>query len=250
MPANTNSAVCQENASISPCASGENRNCPNEPAAVPAPNAKARQLSGTSLPSAPITIGNEQPARPKPMITPAERSSASVELRVAIQARPMRIEDCAGAQHAHRAETVGDAAGERLRRAPEQVLHGDREREGLAAPAVLERQRRQELAERRARAERDQRDGAADRDQHASASARRQASAARARSSIDIESSPDMSAPNRRERSRRILSRSTRWAKAKLRDGIRFARAHGCMAGPPRGDWRHARSKCYMICSK
>ena len=89
MPANTRSAVCQENVSISACASGENRNWPNEPAAVPAPNAKARQFSGTSLPSAPITIGNEQPARPKPIITPAERSSATIELALAIQARPI-----------------------------------------------------------------------------------------------------------------------------------------------------------------
>ena len=89
MPANTNSAVCHENVSISACASGENRNCPNEPAAVPAPNANARQLSGTSLPSAPTTIGNEQPARPKPISTPAERSSATIEFALAIQARPI-----------------------------------------------------------------------------------------------------------------------------------------------------------------
>ena len=40
MPAKINSAVCQEKLSISACASGENRNWPNEPAAVPAPNAK------------------------------------------------------------------------------------------------------------------------------------------------------------------------------------------------------------------
>ena len=77
-PANISSALCQENASISACASGENRNWPNEPAAVPAPKASPRQFSGTSLPSAPITIGNEQPARPKPISTPAERSSTSV----------------------------------------------------------------------------------------------------------------------------------------------------------------------------
>ena len=69
-------------------ASGENRNWPNEPAAVPAPNAKQRQLSGTSLPSAPITIGNEQPARPKPISTPAERSSISVDRAVRHPGKP------------------------------------------------------------------------------------------------------------------------------------------------------------------
>jgi hypothetical protein len=40
--------------------SGENRNWPNEPAAVPAPNAVERQLGGRSLPSAEITRLNEQ----------------------------------------------------------------------------------------------------------------------------------------------------------------------------------------------
>ena len=126
----------------------------------------ARQFSGTSLPSAPITIGNEQPARPKPIITPAERSSVAIEFACAITGEPGGVEDRAGAQHAHRAEAVGDGAGEWLRRAPEQVLDGDGEREGFAAPAVLERHRRQELADRRTRPEGDQRDGAADRDQH------------------------------------------------------------------------------------
>ena len=87
-PANTRSAVCQEKASINECASGENRNCPNEPEAVPAPKANPRQPSGTSLPSAPITIGKEQPARPKPIITPAEKSSSATEFAFAIQARP------------------------------------------------------------------------------------------------------------------------------------------------------------------
>src|SRR5215203_5276521 len=88
IPAKMKSEVCQEKLSISPWASGENRNCPNEPAAVPAPNANDRQFSGTSLPSAPTTIGNEQPAKPKPMITPAERSSISVDCAVAIPTSP------------------------------------------------------------------------------------------------------------------------------------------------------------------
>ena len=89
MPANINSVLCQANASIRPTASGENRNCPNEPAAVPAPKAIERQLSGTSLPSAPTTIGNEQPERPKPISTPAERSSVSVVVLVADPGQPV-----------------------------------------------------------------------------------------------------------------------------------------------------------------
>src|SRR5690348_15310030 len=54
-------AVCQPEVSISTAPSGENRNWPNEPAAVPAPNDSERQLSGSSLPNAAITMVNEQP---------------------------------------------------------------------------------------------------------------------------------------------------------------------------------------------
>ena len=46
------SVVCQPKLSIRATPSGENRNWPNEPAAVPAPKASERQLSGTSLPNA------------------------------------------------------------------------------------------------------------------------------------------------------------------------------------------------------
>src|SRR4051794_30288616 len=74
-PAKMMSEVCQPVPSIRPRASGENRNWPNEPAAVPAPKASERQLSGTSLPNAPITRLKEQPDRPKPIKTPADKVS-------------------------------------------------------------------------------------------------------------------------------------------------------------------------------
>ena len=70
-PAKTVSAACQPAESISATASGENRNCPNEPAAVPYPNAAERHSGGTSLPNAPTTIVKAQPDRPKPIRTPA-----------------------------------------------------------------------------------------------------------------------------------------------------------------------------------
>ena len=73
MAAKISSVCCQPIASIRPTASGENRNCPNEPAAVPAPNAIDRHSGGISLPKAPITRVNEQPASPKPISTPADR---------------------------------------------------------------------------------------------------------------------------------------------------------------------------------
>jgi hypothetical protein len=54
-------------------ARGENRNCPNEPAAVPAPKAIDRHSGGISLPNAPMTMVKDAPASPKPMIRPAVR---------------------------------------------------------------------------------------------------------------------------------------------------------------------------------
>ena len=67
------SVCCQPTPPINPTAIGENRNCPNEPAAVPAPNANERHCGGISLPNAPITTVNDDPASPKPSTMPAER---------------------------------------------------------------------------------------------------------------------------------------------------------------------------------
>ncbi len=71
--AKISSARCHPKPSIRPTPSGENRNWPNEPAAVPAPKASERQLSGKSLPKDEITRLNEQPDSPKPISTPLER---------------------------------------------------------------------------------------------------------------------------------------------------------------------------------
>ena len=75
MAAKITSGCCQPKPSISATASGENRNCPNEPAAVPAPNASVRHSGGISLPNAPITMVKEEPASPKPITMPAVRWS-------------------------------------------------------------------------------------------------------------------------------------------------------------------------------
>jgi hypothetical protein len=55
---------------------------------VPAPKAIERQLSGTSLPSAPTTSWNEQPERPKPISTPAESVSMLGVVEYAISSSP------------------------------------------------------------------------------------------------------------------------------------------------------------------
>ena len=69
---NTSSVFCQPTPSIRPTASGENRNWPNEPAAVPTPKPMLRHCGGNSLAKAPMISVNEQAARPKPISTPAD----------------------------------------------------------------------------------------------------------------------------------------------------------------------------------
>src|SRR6185295_798834 len=73
--ANTVSAGCQPKLSIIATPNGANRNCPNEPAAVPAPSAMPRFSGGSSLLKAESTRLNEQPDSPKPIRTPAPRLS-------------------------------------------------------------------------------------------------------------------------------------------------------------------------------
>ncbi len=160
------SVCCQPNASMRPTASGEYRNWPNEPAAVPRPKANVRHCGGTSLPNAASTTGNEQPDSPKPMSTPADISSISGARRIGHERETGGIKHRTCAQHFHRAVAVGDHAGERLANAPQQVLDRDRERENVAAPVIGARQRRQEEAERRARSECDDREHTAEHNDH------------------------------------------------------------------------------------
>jgi len=73
--ANTVKAGCQPKLSSMATPNGANTNCPNEPAAVPAPSATPRHSGGRSFPKADSTRLNEQPDRPKPIKTPALTSS-------------------------------------------------------------------------------------------------------------------------------------------------------------------------------
>ena len=73
MPAKISSVACHPTLSIRLTPSGENRNCPNDPAAVPAPKEIVRQLSGRSFPNDEMIRLNEQPVSPKPISTPEVR---------------------------------------------------------------------------------------------------------------------------------------------------------------------------------
>ena len=81
-------ALCQPAPLVMPAANGENRNWPNDPAAVPAPKESMRQRSGISLPNAPMTRLNEDPASPSPTRTPALRSSIPGDVEYAIRVSP------------------------------------------------------------------------------------------------------------------------------------------------------------------
>src|SRR6202023_1869804 len=74
-PANTVKAVGQPKLSSMATPNGANTNCPNDPAAVPAPSAIPRHSGGSSFPKAESTRLNEQPDRPRPIKTPALMSS-------------------------------------------------------------------------------------------------------------------------------------------------------------------------------
>ena len=69
------SAFRQPSVSIRKTASGENKNWPKEPAAVPRPKPVARHSAGKILPKAASTIGKVVPERPNPSSAPADRSS-------------------------------------------------------------------------------------------------------------------------------------------------------------------------------
>ena len=84
--------------------------------------------------------------------------------RMRHQRQTCGVHQSADAEHARRAVTVGDDAGDRLADAPEQVLQRQGESEDVAAPVIGARHRRQEEAHRRARTERHQRDQAAEAD--------------------------------------------------------------------------------------
>ena len=152
------SVVCHPNASISDTASGEYRNWPNEPAAVPAPKASERQRSGSSLPNAPSTTENEQPGKAEA----DEHAGREIEHprrgRIRHQGETERIEQ--RRRRTARARCRSDRQSRRRTagRPPQDVLDREREPEHVAAPAVVLRHRREEEAERRARTEAQQRD--------------------------------------------------------------------------------------------
>jgi hypothetical protein len=79
---------CQPYESISATATGEYRNCPNEPAAVPKPKATERHSFGNISPKAARITGNEQPASPNPTSTPAEASRIGALVACDIRTRP------------------------------------------------------------------------------------------------------------------------------------------------------------------
>jgi hypothetical protein len=81
--------------------------------------------------------------------------------RVRHQADAGGVEQAAAEDHLAGAEAVGQPAGDRPAGAPHQVLQGDGEGEGLAAPGQILRHRLQEQAEGVADAERERDDDAA-----------------------------------------------------------------------------------------
>ena len=165
---------------MKPTASGENRNWPNEPAAVPRPKASERHSGGISLPNAPSTSVNERRrGRSRSARRPRDRAWPAWSEK-AISARPAAYSSAPTLSTRSGAETIGDRAGERLTDAPEQILDRQRQARTRRGPSRCSRHRRQEQAERRARPEADRADqAAADQDHQRRAPARNCRSARR-----------------------------------------------------------------------
>ena len=96
------------------CRSGGKRNWPNEPAAVPAPNAIGRHFSGSSFPKAPRTRLNEQPERPKPIRTPASDLQHAGSGRIGHHHEARRVKQRADAEDPHGAVSIRYGAREGL----------------------------------------------------------------------------------------------------------------------------------------
>ena len=101
---------------------------------MPKPKAVERHSGGTNLPNAPTTMVKAQPDSPKPISTPADKVSAVGVVAERHQIKTGRVEQGADAQHARRAEAVGDGAGKRLADAPQQILKSPAQRRKRRGP--------------------------------------------------------------------------------------------------------------------
>ncbi len=111
------------------------------------PSTMLRFSGGNLRPSTPAITLYVRPESPTPISTPAVSTSVSGSARVGHRDEAEHIEQRARDDDPCGAVAVGDHAGERLCRAPQQVLHGDRERKRFASPAEVSRHRLQEEPE-------------------------------------------------------------------------------------------------------
>ena len=95
---------------------------------MPAPKASDRHCGGISLPNAPITTVKEQPASPKPIITPGTEVEHRRRSGMGHRGEAQRVEDRAHAEHWRGTETIRYRAREGLGHAPQQHLDRERER--------------------------------------------------------------------------------------------------------------------------
>ena len=112
----------------------------------PAPNAIERHFGGRILPKAPSTTMNEQPARPKPISTPADRSSIAAWSH-GHQHQAEGVHQRAAAQHPDGPKRSAIMPANGCADAPQQHLHRQREGEHVAAPMIGGGHRREEEAE-------------------------------------------------------------------------------------------------------
>ena len=150
----------QRRAASRTCRSGDRRAARTGTARTSRPRCRRRTRSSASSPAAACRTSetirlNEQPARPKPINTPADRSSMPGVVACAIMHEAGAYSSAPTMSTRMRAEAVGDRARERLHRRPRSASGSRRETRTRRGPSVVRRHRRQEEAEGRARPEAD-----------------------------------------------------------------------------------------------
>jgi hypothetical protein len=108
---------------------GANRNCPNDPAAVPAPSAIPRRSAEGGQHQIERTAGQSESDQ-----DPGAEIKRQRRRGVAHHDETAGVQNGADTHDAQHTEPVGDRAGNRLAQSPQQILHGKREAEDVAAP--------------------------------------------------------------------------------------------------------------------
>ena len=108
--------------------------CPSVPPAVVIPSHVIRRSSGAIRPTSAFISPSPAAAHPDPDQEPGADQEIGLGRRLGGEQESGHPDERAGRDHADRSPAVGDHRGERRGEADDEVLGGDRERDGFATP--------------------------------------------------------------------------------------------------------------------